>query len=239
MPAAVLSARRDAGGGLLLVALHVDAELARKYTAPGQYIEVSTAAGRGYFVLASATGQTPWELLVKNAGEAAEALGSLPLGSMVGVEGPMGTGFDVTHAGARPVVVAVVGSALAVARPVMATRIAEGAAASAFLFLGLRALTDLPIPDEVTAWSQQGVNVVLCLSRSELESHPEVLAGATRATGYVQDALADAIEAGRVPAGALVLVAGPDAMLADMRAFASRYGAANPSAPKVEILTNV
>jgi NAD(P)H-flavin reductase len=251
MPTAVLAARRDAGGGLLLVTLDVGAELARAYTLPGQYIELTTAAGAGYFVLAGAPGATPWELLVKNAGDVADALGSLPLGSSVGVAGPMGEGFDLAHAGARPVVMAVVGSALAFARPVMATRIAQGAARATFLFLGLRAPTDLPIPDEVAAWCEAGVSVVLCLSRSELEHHPDVLPRAQRAVGYVQDALARAVEAGAVIPSALVLVAGPDAMLADMRALAATHGAASPAAggkdgkdgteatDAMEILTNV
>lgn len=239
MPTARLSARSDAGGGLLLVALDVDPELARAYTAPGQYVEVTTPAARGYFVLASQVGQTPWELLVRNAGDAADALVSLPFGSTVDLEGPMGAGFDVARFDARPVAVAVVGSALAVARPLIVARIAEGAARSTFLFLGLRAPTDLPLPAEVSAWSEQGVSVVLCLSQSELDHHPEILPLATRTVGYVQDAMARAVEAGVLPPGVLAVVAGPDAMLADMRAFASRHGAANPTAPPIEIVTNV
>jgi len=239
MPTAVLSARSDAGGGLLSVVLDVDPALARAYTAPGQYVEVITHADRGYFVLAGPVGRTPWELLVKNAGGVADALASLPLGSTVDLAGPMGAGFDLAHVAARPVVVAVVGSALAVARPVVAARIAEGAARSTFLFLGLRAPTDLPIAAEVSAWSEQGVTVVLCLSRGELDHHPEILPRATRAVGYVQDALARAVDAGAVPPGALVLVAGPDAMLAAMRAYATAHSAANPSAAPIEILTNV
>src|SRR3954471_17202510 len=132
MPTAVLSARRDAGGGLLLVALDVGADLARAYTAPGQYIEVTTPAGNGYFVLGSAVGETPWELLVKNAGDAADALYSLSLGSAVDVNGPLGAGFPVANARSRAVVVAVVASALAVARPVIALRLAAGVGHATF-----------------------------------------------------------------------------------------------------------
>ena len=239
MPTAVLSARNDAGGGLLLVALAVAPELASAYTSAGQYVEVSTPAGRGYFVLASQVGETPWELLVKNAGDAADALFSLPLGSSVTVKGPMGEGFAVAHVATRPVVVAVVGSAIAVARPVMATRIAQGVASSTTLFLGLRSPADLPIASDVAAWSERGVKVVLCLSRGELDHHPELLPRARRAAGYVQDALARAMEAGDVPPGALALVAGPDAMLAAMREFARTHGAANPATPPIEIVTNL
>ena len=233
MSTAVLSARRDAGGGLLLVALDVESELAVAYTAPGQYVEVATPTGRGYFVLGSNVGESPWELLVKNAGDAADALFSLPFGSAVEIRGPMGTGFPVAHASSRAVVVAVVGSALAVARPVMHLRLAEGAARSTFLFLGLRAPGDLPIAEEVAGWSEQGVNVVLCLSRSELEHDVAVLPHATREVGYVQLAVARAVEAGVVPPGALVVAAGPGAMLSEMRAFAAS------THPPLEVVTNV
>lgn len=235
MPRALLVARRDAGGGLVLVALEVDPELARGFAAPGQYVEVTTSAGSGYFVLGGAVGTSPWELLVKSAGGASDALFSLPLGSVVEVTGAMGAGFPIAQAGSRAVVVAVVGSALAVARPVVALRIEEGAAQATFLFVGARAPTDLPIADEVAAWSEQGVTVVLCLSRRELEHHREVLPCAQRAVGYVQVALARAVEAGVVPAGALVVAAGPEAMLADMRAFAASHAAA----PPIEVITNV
>ena len=239
MPTASLSACDEAGGGLLLVALAVGPALARSYTAPGQYVELITPAARGYFVLAGPVGESPWELLVKNAGDVAEALVAMPVGSAVDLAGPMGAGFDLARVASRPVVVAVVGSAVAVARPVLAARIAQGAAGSTFLFLGLRAPTDLPIAAEVSSWSERGVHVVLCLSRSELDHHPEILPLATRAGGYVQDALARAVEAGVVPPGALALVAGPDAMLAALRGFATAYGAANRSATPIEIVTNV
>jgi NAD(P)H-flavin reductase len=235
MPTAVLSARRDAGGGLLLVALDVDADLARAYAAPGQYIEVTTSAGGGYFVLGGAVGASPWELLVKNAGGAADVLFTLPIGSAVEVSGPMGAGFPVARAELRPVVVAVVASALAVARPVMDLRIAEGVAPTTFLFVGLRAPTDLPIAEEVTAWSEQGVNVVLCLSRSELAHHAEVVPLATRVAGYVQDAVARAVEEAVVPPSALVVAAGPDPMLAALRAFAATHAGVLP----LEVVTNV
>jgi NAD(P)H-flavin reductase len=238
MATALLSAQRDAGGGLVLVALDVAPELAGAYTSPGQYVEVSTPSGRGYFVLASRVGERPWELLVKNAGGAASALVSLPLGSTVETSEPMGAGFDVALSTQRPIMIAVAGSAIGVARPVIAARIAGGVADSTFLFLGLRATTDLPIPSEVTAWSEQGVNIVLCLSRSELDHHPEILPRARRAGCYVQDAIARALEADEVPPGLVAIVAGPNAMLAAIRSLARTQVAANPGALPIEIVTN-
>jgi NAD(P)H-flavin reductase len=116
-------------------------------------------------------------------------------------------------------VVAVVGSALAVARPVMSLRIEAGGAPSTYLYLGVRAARDVPLIDEVAAWAEAGVTVVLCLSRAELEHDRGVLTHATRAEGYVQKELERAIDASRVPQGALIIAAGPEAMLEELRAF--------------------
>lgn len=234
---AVLTARTPAGGELLLISLDVDDPIAHRYTTPGQYIEVKAESGNGYFVLASDVGRRPWQLLVKNAGGAADALATLPLGTSFTVIGPLGAGFSVERMRSRHVVVAVVGSALGVARSVLGRRIADGAATATHLFLGIRAPTDLAIPDEVAAWAAQGIRVVLCLSRSELDHHREVLPSSQRVAGYVQDALARALETGEVPHGTLVIAAGPDSMLTDMRSLST--GPSSISGPSVEVLTNV
>jgi NAD(P)H-flavin reductase len=244
MPTAVLSARHDAGGDLLLVSLDVDDAIARAYTTPGQYIEVKTPEANGYFVIASAVGETPWELLVKNAGGAADALATLPLGSHLSIEGPLGAGFSVARMTSRHVAVAVVGSALGVARPVLGQRIAAGAAAATHLLIGVRAPTDLAIAREVEQWAERGIHVVLCLSRAEVDHHREVLPRAHRVSGYVQHALARALETGEIPHGTLVIAAGPDAMLADMRTLATVGSSAGvipaaPHMPHIEVLTNV
>ena len=269
MVSGVLSARHDAGGGLQLVSLGVPEEMARAYVTPGQYVEVTTTSGKGYFVLASDVAERPWQLLVKSSGGASEALLSLPIGTTLEVGGPFGTGFSVERMRSRHVVVAVVGSALAVARPVIRPRIEGGSAGVTHLFLGLRTLLDLPIVAEVESWTARGVRVVLCVSRSELHHHAEVLPRARRAVGYVQHALSRALADGEVPYGTLVIAAGHDALLADMRALgegvpgpampakpaepadaadaepgssgASRAGAASEETqpPRIEVLTNV
>lgn len=239
---AILSARRDAGEDLVHVALDVDDEVRRRYTAPGQYLEIVTEAGNGYFVLASDVGVTPFELLVKNAGDAADALFTKPIGSTFVFEGPLGAGFPFARMSGRHLVLAVAGSALAVARPVLKHRIEGGVAASTHLFLGLRTPLDLPIASEVAAWVASGVVVVLCLSRAELHHHEEVLPGAHRSVGYVQRALDRALRDGSVPHGSLVIAAGPQAMLTDMRALAfdtSIAATVTHLAPAIEVLTNV
>jgi hypothetical protein len=124
---AVLTARSPAGGELLLVSLDVDEAIAHRYTTPGQYIEVKADSGNGYFVLASNVGERPWQLLVKNAGGAADALATRPIGTQFSIVGPLGAGFSVERMRSRHVVVAVVGSAIGVARSVIGRRIADGA----------------------------------------------------------------------------------------------------------------
>ena len=232
---ALLSARHDAGGGLSRVDLTVPPELARTYTAPGQYIVVTSpsGAGDGYFVLGGALGVETWELLIRKNGGASDELLDAPLGATFEVSAALGAGFPVAAAGARPLVVAAVASALAMARPIMTMRIESAQARSTFLFVGLRAPTDLPIADELASWCAQGVSVVLCLSRSELEHHPEVLPAARRTSGYVQTALVKAVAAGDVPSGALVVGAGPSGMLTDLGALTEA------GLRTLEVLTNV
>lgn len=234
MSTIALSARTDVGGGLVLLALDVSPERARAYETAGQYVQVMTPSGIAYFVLASNVGASPWELLIRRTGGAAEALASLPLGTSFEIDGPLGAGFPVAERGERPVVVAVVGSALAVARPVINLRIAEGAARATYLFLGLPAALDLPIAAEVAAWMESGVLVVLCLSRSEIAHHVEILPQAKRVVGYVQHAVSQGVEAGDVAPGALIVVAGPEALVDDMRSFASRS-----NDTRIEVVTNV
>lgn len=232
MSSATLSARRDAGGGLTLVALDVDPALARAYAAPGQYIELRTPRGNGYFVLAGALGESSWELLVRNAGDAADVLVNAPIGTALEVTGPLGDGFPAERAVGRQLVVAVVGSAMAVARPLLARRIAEGSAARTHVYVGARSATDVPLPGEVEAWGSSGVEVVLCLSGKEIEHDRDRLAFARRAAGYVQDVVARDVDGPNRPRleGALVFAAGPEAMLAAMRGLPGSV---------LEVVTNV
>jgi NAD(P)H-flavin reductase len=229
LPRAVLAARRDAGGGLTLIGLDVDASLARGYAAPGQYVELRTARGNGYFVLAGALGRSPFELLVRNAGDAADVLVTSPMGTELEVTPPLGDGFPADRATGRQLVVAVVGSALAVARPLVSRRIDERVAGRTHVYIGARSALDVPLPEEVEAWSAAGVEVVLCLSRQELEHDRARLAFARRATGYVQEAVAHDCEGGRL-AGALVFAAGPAGMLTAMRGLPGSV---------LEVVTNV
>jgi NAD(P)H-flavin reductase len=231
---AVLAARRDAGAGLFLVSLQVDEAAAKSYDTAGQYVEVRTPRGNGYFVLAGDEGTSPFELLVRSAGEAADALVTSPLGATFEVSTALGQGFPIHGAQGHVVAVAVAGSALAVARPVLRRRLADGDAAITHVFVGVRSAADLPLAAEVTAWAERGAHVVLCLSRGELHHHEAVVPRATRVAGYVQGAVEHALADGRLTdpgRRTLVVAAGREPMLAAVRALA-RDGA-------VEVATNV
>jgi|GEM_PF-1621805 len=237
MPRAVISGRRDVGGGLLQISLDVDEATARTYTAPGQYIQVLTATDSGYFVLAGDVGARPWELLVRNAGSAADLLASRAIGAAVQVSDPLGAGFPQAVAHPGPLVVAVVASALGVARALVDARIDRDAADSTYVYVGVRAAADVPLAEQVASWSERGAHVVLCLSREELVHHREMLPRAERAEGYVQVAIRRALAASRFASGdALVVAAGPPGMLEDLRGVVATAAA---HGERVGLLTNV
>ncbi len=235
MATAMLSARRDAGGGLFLVTLRVPDELAGRYIAPGQYVEVIIGADSGYFVLAGKVGAAEWELLVRMNGGASDALIALSLGETVEVMGPLGNGFPLSRAQGRPLVVAVAGSALAVARPIVRARIATREASTTRIYLGVRSARDVGLVFEIESWVEAGVRMVLCLSKSEIGHDPDILPRVRREVGYVQTALERAIQAGELLGNVIVFAAGPEPMLSDMR---SRVWPASASMT-LEVVTNV
>ncbi len=250
MPSVTLSHRCEVGGGLVLVALDVEKSVARTHTTPAQYLRVDFSRERtpdAHFVLANAVGKTPWELLVKNQGDSAAALNAMPIGTEFEVEGPLGAGVPLNDVVERHEIVAVVGSALAVARPVIEMRIASGAARATQLYLGIPGPRDLALAAEVRAWTEKGVEVVFCMSRAELAHDLDVVPRAKRESGYVQSVFARAVKAGKVPRGTLLVVAGPETMVSDMRSCATSANAHNASAASdhappsdvhIEVVTN-
>jgi NAD(P)H-flavin reductase len=229
---AVLTARRDAGAGLNLITLTPPPALAHTYRAPGQYIEVR-AQSSGYFVLAGEIDAPSWELLVRNSGGAADALSNAPEGTSFDILGPLGNGFPLDRAEGRALVVAVVGSALAVARPILRQRIAQGESKATTIYIGARSAKDVPLIREVAGWARAGARLVLCLSGAD--DDPELLPEAVRAKGWVQNVLQDDVSAGRIT-DALVFATGPTEMLHAVRGLAESREKAGPL---LEVITNV
>lgn len=217
MARAVLTSRQDAGGGLSLVELEPEPSLAATYVRPGQYVKVVTSTGEGYFAFAGEPGEARWAFLVRNNGEASIALVTAPIGTEVDVTSALGDGFDLARAAGRALVVATPGSAIAVTRSILRTRLDAGEGSRTHVFLGARAAHDLPLQGEIAAWVVAGVPLTLCLSRAELHHDEEVAPGARRAAGYVQGAIAAALRDRVVPADAVLFGAGPAAMLAELK----------------------
>jgi NAD(P)H-flavin reductase len=250
----VLTARRDAGAGLQLLTLTPPPALARAYRAPGQFIKVHAdsvgAESPGYFVFAGEVGAPSWELLVRNSGGAADLLSTAPEGTTLPISGPLGTGYPLDRAQGKNLVVAVVGSALAVARPILRERIARRECARTHLYIGARSGADVPLAGEVVGWARAGARLVLCLSRPDTDD-PRVLPGIPRRRGWVQQVVAEDLRDGLF-ANALLFAAGPQGMLEETRALARGGGrpAAGSASPPVtadgssdlvelEVITNV
>lgn len=193
---------------------------------------------RGYFVLASPVGAPRWELLVRSAGDAAALLVSSPIGAELDVSPPQGEGFALDRVRDRPLVVAVVASALGAARALVAARLegpSRGASqASTAVLVGVRSAADVPLASEVEAWIASGIEVRICLSRPELDHDREVIPGAVRAGGYVQSVVRELLDRGALANGTVIVGAGPAPMLADLRTLADRAGER-----RLEVLVNV
>lgn len=236
MARAAIISRRDAGGGLSLVTLVPDEGAAQRYVAAGQYLEVQAPPHEhGYFALASDVGARPWQLLVRNTGGASDVLATSAIGTDVDASGPLGAGFPLDRARGRPLVVAVVASALGVARALLAQRVADREPAPTEVLVGVRAAVDVPLADEVDGWISRGIAVELCLSRDELDQHRAVLPRARRAAGWVQTVLAHRVEKGGVPKGTVVCAAGPAGMLGDLVALSERDAA---RVARLDVLVN-
>jgi NAD(P)H-flavin reductase len=170
---------------------------------------------------------------------------SAPEGTTFDVSGPLGTGFPVQRAGGRPLIVAVVGSALAVARPILRDRMAQREGPTTHVYIGARSAKDVPLVDELRGWIGAGAHLVLCLSRgsvpgSDLDDS-DVLPDVERRDGWVQHVLAKDVHEGRVPQ-ALVFAAGPPAMHEEARALimlGSIPGGDGAPPLELEVITNV
>lgn len=224
----VLTARRDAGAGLYLVTLTPASGQAAEYKTPGQFIEVRTDSGSGYFVLAGELAAPSWEILVRNNGEASTDLTSAPEGTSVGVRGPLGSGFPLDRAHGKALVVAVAGSALAVVRPIMRERIAHKEASLTSVYVGVRSAREIALRDDVAGWAHAGARLVLCVSRPS-DDDPSILSEAARGEGYVQRVIEADLAGGKVACD-LAFAAGPAGMLEQMKALGTAT---------LEVVTNV
>ncbi len=211
--AAQLVRRDDVGGGLSRVLVRVEPHLAATHRTAGQYVEMRIAGETGFFVLASEPGDAPWTLIMRPGGGASDVVLAAPQGSPLELTGALGAGFPVDAVAGRPLVLALNGTGVAAAPPLVARRLRDGDARSTALFLGIRSREELPLEAELLGWQAQGVRIVVCLSQATpgVSSAPPVAdrvppggAGSLEySNGYVQDVLgahlvAESLSGGRI-----------------------------------------
>jgi len=212
-------AREDAGAGLTLVHLEAPAPLRARYERHGQVLVVKGAAEDAYFALAAPLHAPRWALLVRDAGTVAHEVLTAPLGAELAVAAPSFAGFPYPEAGAGPLWLVAVGSALGAVRGLYLALAAEARAREVTLFLGAREIAQVPLRAELEDLVAEGARVVVCLSHEAAsESAPfEVRAG------LVQEAVVSSHEAGA--RASHVFVAGPTGMMDDFRGRAEALGA--------------
>jgi NAD(P)H-flavin reductase len=207
-----LVGRRDVGGGMTLFAFDVPEELRRSYVRPGQYADFTFIGETGYFVLGNREQRSPWEILLRSGGAAADLLMRAPVGADAAASPALGGGFPVERARGEDAIVVVTAGAMAAARAVVGRRIEDGDGARTRVIVGARTIESVPLEDEIDAMRAAGVRVRIVLSGQDA-SHPYD-------RGYVQHVLErDWTER------PWVFVAGAPEMVAGVRAAAQRLGA--------------
>jgi NAD(P)H-flavin reductase len=224
---ATLVGRADAGGGLSLLTLEVPPEVASTYVAPGQYIELRTGGETGYFVLANEPGAPAWELIMRSGGGASDVLLAMAPGAApVEVTAAIGGGFPMRRVRGRPLLIALSGTGVAAARPLVRRRIADGDASMTQLLVGVRTRGELPLERDLDAWAAAGVSLLVCLSQPA-QAHPAQGApdGPRFVHGYVQDVLR-LRPAARPRLGAHIFAVGVGSMVDALRELAPAMGIA-------------
>ncbi len=208
----------DETPSLRTLRFHLPPAYATEHKVPGQVVKVHTAAGEGYFALASEPGSAEAELLVKRGAPAADALAAGERGSTVAVSAPFGRGFPVDGGEGRDLLLFAVGSGItpvhALVRHVLAARARFG---RAVLFYGQRAAGEFAYAREHPAWQQAGIEVVLCASRASDDTGPIL-------RGYVQDVAERREFMGVDRARAVAFLCGHKAMVAGVRDTLGRAG---------------
>ena len=183
--AARVRSNERAAEGLSSLVLDVG-DVARGFTAPGQYVQVRAAeADKPSFIAIASPitpGATTLELLIK-ASPGTMALCELAAGRSLQVSDVQGKGFPVASWGAVPdtVLVFATGSGVSPIRSLLETPTALGGLAGVpgvRLFLGVRNAAHLPFAERLQRWEQSGVTVTRVFSEAKKE--------------YVQDAFAAA-----------------------------------------------
>ena len=201
----------------MLLTLELPSEVRGTHVLPGQYVSVCAGGDTGYFVLASAVGAETWEILLRSGGDVADALLVATLGERVPVTAALGGGFPCDEARGRSLLIAVAGTGIAAAKPIMSWRMNDGDAARTDVFLGMRVAADLPMHAEIAAWQAAGSRVTVCLSR---ENPDAGVPGFVR--GYVQDVARSTL--GVMDSRGMIFAVGPGPMIDAFRVLGHELG---------------
>ena len=216
--------REDAGGGLARVILDPGESLALSYTDPGQYVEVRAAGETGYFVLASEPRARPWELIMRAGGGVSDVLLVASPGDPLEITRAIGSGFPMGEARGRRLILALGGTGVAAALPILHRRMGDGDERLTTILVGLRNEDEIPIQRDLETWARRGVDVVVCLSQGRrAPASGKVRLG----RGYIQDILRELAAAeGGALRGSLVFAVGPTSMVTSLRELAPELGIA-------------
>lgn len=225
-----LAGRESAGGGLTRVTVEPDPSLLPTYRQPGQYVEMRVQGETGFFVLSNDPGLAAWDLVMRAGGGASDVVLAIAVGSALEVTAALGAGFPLDLAAGHTLVVALNGTGVAAAPPIVRRRVRDGDAALTRVFLGVRAREEVPLEPELRAWRASGVDVVVCLSQLAPDpasaTSPEPVGRMSEvafAPGYVQDVVRDRVAAGSVGDGRIFAV-GSSSMVDALRASAPELG---------------
>ncbi len=141
---------------------------------------------------------------IRNVGSVTAALATAPAGTVLGVRGPFGTGWDVTDGKGGDVVIVAGGIGLAPLRPAILELIAERDQYDRVVLLyGARTPEDILFGDDLFRWAEQnGIVVEVTVDNGQHAWHGRV--------GLVTQLVA---RAGFDAAHSLALVCGPEVMM--------------------------
>jgi len=155
----------DETATLRALRLQLPPALAARHERPGQVIKVRTAAGEGYFAIASAPGpEGRAELLVKRGGKVADAVveAGHPGADLLVTE-PFGRGFPIEAALGRDVLLFAAGTGIAPVRALLQALLRRRDEVNHIaLFYGQRHGSEFAYRAEHLAWDRRGVRLVLC-----------------------------------------------------------------------------
>jgi len=173
---------------------------------PGQFVELSVfgEAEAPFCIASSPTRPDPVEVTVRRTGQLTDALHRLETGSLVGVRGPLGNGFDLEAAANRDLLFIGGGIGLPPLRGLIWNVLDERERFGRVVILyGARTPTDLVYKDELQEWQARGdLELLVTVDRAETgwEGH----------VGMVPT-LFDLTDLR--PAGSLAYVCGPPVMI--------------------------